>query len=83
MYVQEYTIYGLKIFFAIKVSLKLKHCSVRSNPIHSGVWSLSWFTTFGFGGLTLDILFSSNHNIHKSLWGLWFWASDPLFDIFK
>ena len=44
MYVQEYSIYGLKIFFAIKVSLKLKHCSVRSNLIHSGVWSLSWFT---------------------------------------
>ena len=26
----------------------------------------------------LDILFSSNHNIHKSLCGLCFWASDPL-----
>ena len=26
----------------------------------------------------LDILFSSNHNIHKSLYGLCFWASDPL-----
>jgi len=25
----------------------------------------------------LDILFSSNHNIHKSLCGLCFWASDP------
>ena len=24
----------------------------------------------------LDILFSSNHNIHKSLCGLCFWASD-------
>ena len=28
--------------------------------------------------LSLDILFSSNHNIHKSLCGLRFWASDPL-----
>ena len=27
---------------------------------------------------TLDILFSSNHNIHKSSCGLCFWASDPL-----
>ena len=27
---------------------------------------------------TLDILFSSNHNIHKSSSGLWFWASDTL-----
>ena len=25
----------------------------------------------------LDILFSSNHIIHKSLRGLCFWASDP------
>ena len=29
---------------------------------------------------TLDILFSSNHNIHKSSYGLCFWASDPLID---
>ena len=28
--------------------------------------------------LPLDILFLSNHNIHKSLCGLRFWASDPL-----
>ena len=30
----------------------------------------------------LDILFSSNHNIHKSLYGLCFWASDPFIDRF-
>ena len=30
----------------------------------------------------LVILFSSNHNIHKSLCGLCFWASDPLIDRF-
>ena len=30
----------------------------------------------------LDILFSSNHIIHKSLHGLCFWASDPLIDKF-
>ena len=28
----------------------------------------------------LDILFSSNHNIHKSSHGLSFWALDPLID---
>ena len=31
---------------------------------------------------TLDILFSSNHNIHKSSYDLYFWATDPLFDKF-
>ena len=30
----------------------------------------------------LDILFPSNHNIHKSSHGLCFWASDPLIDKF-
>ena len=30
----------------------------------------------------LDILFSSNHNIHKSTCDLSFWASDPLIDRF-
>ena len=32
--------------------------------------------------ILLDILFPSNHNIHTSSYGLWFWASDPLIDIF-
>ena len=31
---------------------------------------------------TVDILFSSNHNIHKSSCSLCFWASDPLIDRF-
>ena len=30
----------------------------------------------------VDILFSSNHNIHKSLYDLCSWASDPLIDRF-
>ena len=30
----------------------------------------------------LGILFSSNHNIHKSSYSLCFWASDPLIDRF-
>ena len=29
-----------------------------------------------------DILFTSNHNIHKSLYDFCFWASDPLIDRF-
>ena len=31
---------------------------------------------------TLDVLFPSNHNIHKSSCGLYFWASDPLIERF-
>ena len=31
---------------------------------------------------TLDMFFSSNHNIHKSSCGLCFWALDPLIDRF-
>ena len=37
-----------------------------------------WCSTYA----VLDILFSSNHNIHKSSCGLCFWASDTLIDIF-
>ena len=32
---------------------------------------------------TLDILFSSNHKVHKSSSGLFFWAPDPLFKRFE
>ena len=31
---------------------------------------------------TLNILYSSNHNIHNSSYSLRFWASDPLIDRF-
>ena len=31
---------------------------------------------------TVDILFSSNHNIHKSSCCLYFWASDPIIERF-
>ena len=44
------------------------------------------FSYFNFGHLVvlrLDILFSSNHNIHKSLYDLCFWASDPLIKRFQ
>ena len=30
----------------------------------------------------VDILFPSNHNIHKSSYDLCFWASDPLLERF-
>ena len=30
----------------------------------------------------LDMLFASNHNIHKSLPGLCYWVSDPLIERF-
>ena len=32
--------------------------------------------------LTIRLIFSSNHNINKSLCGLCFWAADPLIDRF-
>ena len=35
-----------------------------------------------FAGCILDILFSPNHNIHKSSCGLCFWATDPSIDRF-
>ena len=35
-----------------------------------------------FNAYMLDILFTSNHNVHKSLCGLCFWTSDPSFDGF-
>ena len=37
-----------------------------------------FFIIYILGGL--DILFSSNHNIHKSSCGLFIWNSDPLID---
>ena len=35
---------------------------------------------FPFVLCTVDILFSSNRNIHKCSYGLCFWASDPLIE---
>ena len=42
------------------------------------VVGLFFFIIYILGGL--DILFSSNHNIHKSSCGLFIWTSDPLID---
>ena len=41
-------------------------------------WLASFLLFNNFTICVLDILFSSNHNIHKSSCGLCFWASDPL-----
>ena len=43
---------------------------------------LNRYTYKLFYASTLDVLFSSNHEIHKSSHGLYFWASDPLSDRF-
>ena len=41
-----------------------------------------WYLPITTDTYTLDTLFSSNCNIHKSSYGLCFWASDPLIDRF-
>ena len=50
--------------------------SAPKNTISMGAWSLL-DNTHKIGGW-VDILFPSNHNIHKNSVGLWFWASNPL-----
>ena len=47
-------------------------------PGHSMVYEKRKF----FLVCNLDILFSSNHNIHKSSYGLCFWASDSFIERF-
>ena len=51
----------------------------RGVSLHPGRSSLT--TTYYMS--IVDILFSSNHNIHKSSCGLCFWASDPLIERFS
>ena len=50
--------------------------SIFSNPsLYLDVWRMKWFSSFYFWvEYTLDILFSSNHNIHKSWCGLCFFC---------
>ena len=67
---------------------RLRRCNLIRfdiNEIRYGVYRAlkiinNWSNNFLFP--TLEILFTSNHNIHKSLYGLCFWASDPLIEIF-
>ena len=56
---------------------------VCQNKIHKAIYfwkSNYWVVVWGY---TLDIIFSSNHNIHKSSFGICFWASDPFFNRFN
>ena len=43
---------------------------------------MAWSGKKTYSIFKLGILFSSNHNIHKSSSGHCFWASDPLIDEF-
>ena len=62
---------------------KEKFFSAKPRPLDSWLehWSnvLQQYTVILLI-LLLDILFPSNHNIHKSSCGLCFWASDPLIE---
>ena len=58
-----------------------KNVNIQGLKIHCDTYNLSlkhpaFFLTRVL--YTLDILFSSNHNINKSLFGLCFWALDSL-----
>ena len=53
-------------------------CSIHNSSSRILLRSSTWFEDIW----PLDILFSSNHHIHKSLCGLYFWSSDPLIDRF-
>ena len=44
---------------------------------HIPLMNIKYFSIY-----SLDILFLSNHNFHKSSYGLCFWAPDPLIDRF-
>ena len=60
-----------------------------TNEVHALFYDISLsrrFVLFSFffaaDHVQLDILFSSNHNIDKSLCGFFFWTSDPLIERF-
>ena len=53
-------------------------CGDLSDEQHCQGKEIYFFTELGL----LGILFSSNHNIHKSSCGLFFLASDPLIERF-
>ena len=78
----------------ITLFLMLNSLAVEEDILHVWQWLLHGHeigTSFKYGSLsflegpiihTLDIFFLSNHNIHKSSYGLFIWASDPLIDRF-
>ena len=60
-------------------------CAIEQVKMKVRVWTRKKYTTHSrhqWVAVQLDILFSSNHNIHKSSYGLCFWASDPFIDTF-
>ena len=62
-----------------------KNVNIQGLKIHCDTYNLflkhpAFFLTRVL--YTLDILFPSNHNIHKSSHSLCFWATDPLIDKF-
>ena len=69
-----------KLLFSKKTHLKI----LKTNKyLHiNRVSRQFFFDSYFFYSNVLEILFSSNHNIHKSSSGLYFWASDPLIERF-
>ena len=77
-------------FQMYQFSLNLEFFQKYKSLIFS--WTISKNSCYGYlcykrlcqarDGCTLDILFLSNGNIHKTLCGLCFWASEPLIDRF-
>ena len=61
----------------------MEHCDLKRSEKKGEILiifnQILFFSTVVY---PLDILFSSNHNIHKSSHGLCFWASDSLIDRF-
>ena len=56
----------------------LRFLQLSHSPSNPTLWIIYELTKFYIS--TLDILFLSNHNIHKSSLCLCFWASDPLIE---
>ena len=67
------------------ISIKLPKCRSCGQPAGHHMVKIvlaEKIDVFNVEEYILDILFPSNHNIHKSLYGLCFWASDLLIDRF-
>ena len=65
------------------IFLTINQSVVKAKNIHAAgeETQMTFFPyVFDDDASILDILFLSNHNIHKSLCGLCFWASNPLIE---
>ena len=67
---------SLSLFLKVTTSLNLLSIIQKEENV------LAFLGVMLTKSVILDILFLSNHNIHKSLCGLCFWASDPLIERF-